>query len=166
MDCPPTLVALARGLQSGGGSQIRGDMNRRFFLRLLGIAPFVPLAAKLPVVASPKPAWSGIDNFMGFAFVRTNLGPTPKEKFDASLEDQGLLSFSERIDVMPHRCNTVQVLHTADAEPLQRYTWVDADEDLSATLPKLRENTRSALRKYWAQQIRWRRKVDKAKARA
>jgi hypothetical protein len=31
------------------------NMNRRSFLRLLGVAPLAPLAAKIPALASPAP---------------------------------------------------------------------------------------------------------------
>lgn len=48
-------------------------MNRRDFLRLLGLAPLVPLAAKLKPFLPKEEA--RCDTFMGFRFVRTELPP-------------------------------------------------------------------------------------------
>jgi len=137
-------------------------MNRRTFLSMLGLAPLLPLAARLP---EPKPAPLAWESSIGFQFIRTRLGPTPKEEFDKSLEENGLLSFSERIDVLPMRCNAVQIMHTADAARIQRMTWVDEDDDLEKAKVICRANTRVSLRRYWAQQVRWNRKAQRARAR-
>jgi hypothetical protein len=143
-------------------------MNRRTFLSMLGLAPLLPLAARL---SQPKPSPLAWDSFVGYTFIptqlliRTQLGPTPKEEFDKSLEENGLLSFSERIDVLPMRCNAVQIMHTADAAPFRRMTWVDGDDDLEKAKVICRANTRVSLRRYWAQQVRWNRKAQRARAR-
>ena len=122
----------------------------------------LPVAARLP---EPKPAPLAWDDFVGYKFIRSQLlaqinqlGPTPKEEFV-------LLSFSERIDVLPMHCNAVQITHTADAEPFQRITWVDADDDLEKAKVTCRADTRVALRRYWAQRVRWNRKAQRALAR-
>ena len=122
----------------------------------------LPLAARL---SQPKPAPLAWEGFVGYKFIRTQLGPTPKEEFDKSLEENGLLSFSERIYVLPMLCNAVHILHTADAEPFQRITWVDADDDLEKAKVTCRADTRVALRRYWAQRVRWNRKAQRALAR-
>ncbi len=143
-------------------------MNRRSFLRDIGLAPLIPLLARIkPEPASFDP-FSKIYFFQGFSFIRTQL-PDPKiegpRKFEESLEEQGLLAFTEHIDFI-ESSSAMQVRHVADAEPLERATWVDSSEFTNEMLDKIRTNTRTSLRRYWAQQIRWRRKAQLSLAKS
>ena len=45
-------------------------MNRRTFLSMLGLAPLLPVAARLP---EPKPAPLEWESFVGYTFIRKQL---------------------------------------------------------------------------------------------
>lgn len=124
-------------------------MDRRTFLRWLGVVAAAPTVIAKAVEKSARPKFDAVNYYLGFRFVRTN-----------KLEAEGKLAFHEHIELMPTRAHCVQVTHTQNH--LQRVHWVDADDDLDKMLPTIRENSRAALRRYWAQQIRWKRKAIKA----
>lgn len=137
-------------------------MDRRTFLRWLGVVAAAPTVIAKAVEKSARPKFDAVNYYLGFRFVRTNLlvGVDPKIAFTNKLEAEGKLAFHEHIELMPTRAHCVQVTHTQNH--LQRVHWVDADDDLDKMLPTIRENSRAALRRYWAQQIRWKRKAIKA----
>jgi hypothetical protein len=158
-------------------------MNRRFFIRLLGFVPFVTLAAKLR--ALPEPAMelsnSGLTleklkaaavlldaNEVGaerrvLYLSKEQCRKIHKDAFTEHLEAEGKLVFDEHIDVLPHGFHCVQIRHSQG--PIERYHYLESDDDLDKMLPKAREYTRTALRRYWAQQMRWKRKASRGLAR-
>jgi hypothetical protein len=162
-------------------------MNRRFFIRLLGIAPLLGLASKIPAAklvvpnsgltlsklkeaallldaneASAEDRW--------FALNKEQVSRIHSQAFTEQLESEGKLAFTERIDVLPGRAHCVQVHHSrpgTDADKMiDRVTWIDESDYSEAMLEKTRQQTRIAGRRYWAQQARIQRKLALVRTRA
>jgi len=122
-------------------------MNRRFFLKCLGLAPFVGLAAKLLSLPSST---------------------TYSEAFTNELDRQGKLDYTaETVDILPMDSHVIQVRHVFDRHgvSLDRAEWFNDDSWNDAALSRARYRSRMAMRRYWAQQIRWHRKALAAKQR-
>ena len=145
-------------------------MNRRTFLKFLGVIAAMPSVIakafrKPPVMRLPIGGLTIEKMLAAKAILEANEYKDHAAEFTERLEAEGKLAFTETIDVMPTMAHCIHVRHV-HAGKVARVNWVDADADLNAMLPKIREQTKVALRRYWARQIRWKRKAQLAMLRA
>jgi hypothetical protein len=157
-------------------------MNRRTFLRWIGLGALVPsvvaraITKPDPIVANtglsleklrecsllldsnevPEDRW--------FALSKKQVSRIHSEDFTLRLEEEGKLAFTEQVYVMPARAHCVQVYHN-HAGKLDRLHWIDAGDYGPEMLDKVRADARLALRRYWARDIRTKRKLEAARAR-
>lgn len=134
-------------------------MNRRGFIKLFGLAPLLGLARTLPLCGNAGLSLYKYDPEL-FEWQDS------AKKFTAKLEREGKLEFNESIEVLPGKSWCTQLRHVhalPDGNSIDRVAWLDA-EDGTITINNIREQTRQSLRRYWAQQARWKRKLERARS--